>query len=53
MSKKPTDQEIEDKRNKAQDATMRRSQYPGMTYEEGVRDALEWVMGEREDGLDV
>lgn len=22
--------------------------YPGMSYEEGVRDALQWVLGERD-----
>lgn len=26
-----------------------RSQYPGMSYEQGVRDALAWVLGEREE----
>lgn len=25
------------------------SRYPGMTYEEGVRNALEWVLGDSDD----
>lgn len=24
------------------------TQYPGMTYEQGVRDALRWVLGEED-----
>lgn len=26
-----------------------RSQYPGMTYEQGVRDAMAWVLEESDD----
>lgn len=26
-----------------------RSKYPGMTYEQGIRDALEWVLGESDE----
>lgn len=50
---RPTDQEISDKRDEASDATYKASKYPGMTYAEGIRDALEWVLGEAEDTLNV
>lgn len=26
-----------------------RTEVPGMTYEEGVRDALSWILGERDE----
>lgn len=51
--KKPTDQEISDKRDDAADAVMKAPKYPSMTYAQGIRDALEWVMGDAEDELDV
>ena len=25
------------------------TRYPGMSYEEGVRDALEWIVGDRDE----
>ena len=28
------------------------TRYGGMTYEQGIRDALEWAMGEREEEKD-
>jgi len=37
--------EIEDMRERAKDA-METPKYHGMTYEEGVLAALEWVLGE-------
>ena len=41
--------EIEAKRNAVADkASTTGSKYPGMSYEEGIRDALEWVLGEYE-----
>jgi hypothetical protein len=49
---KPTDQEISDKRDEAASAARKPPKYPSMTYAEGVRDALEWVMGDLEDELE-
>lgn len=37
---------IQDKADKASSAASTPSRYPGMTYEEGVRDALDWVLDE-------
>ncbi len=51
--KKPTDEEISDKRDQAADAANKAPKYPGMTYADGVRDALEWVIGDMEEELDV
>lgn len=48
----PTEKEISDKRDEAATAAMRPPKYPGMTYAEGIRDALEWVMGDYEDDLE-
>lgn len=39
---KPTDKEIEAQIGEAIDQNGR---YPGMSYEDGVRDALDWVLG--------
>jgi hypothetical protein len=41
-------QEIEDLKNKAEDANAEGSKYPGMSYEEGIAAALSWVLGEAE-----
>lgn len=50
---RPTDQEISDKRDDASDAALKALKYPGMTYADGIRDVLEWVLGDAEDELDV
>jgi hypothetical protein len=36
--------EIETQTDKAAEAATKPSKYPGMTYEQGVRDALDWVL---------
>lgn len=43
---KPTDEQMEEQMGLAVDNNRR---FPGMSYEEGVRDTLLWVMGEREE----
>lgn len=51
---KPTNQQISDKRDRAADSVAEDgNKYPGMTYTEGIRDALEWVLGDTEDDLEV
>lgn len=37
--------EIQAMCDKAADAAMEGSKYPGMSYEEGIREALDWVLG--------
>ena len=37
--------EIQDMADRAADAAYKATRYPGMTYEEGVRAALDWVLG--------
>ena len=45
-----TDAEIDDVIGKCMDAENEcRSAYPGMTYEQGVNEALRWVTGEIDD----
>lgn len=39
-------EEIDSCMNLAAEAIEQGSKYPGMTYEEGVRAALEWVTGD-------
>lgn len=42
---------IRDQRDAAQDQVIEgRSRWPGMTYEQGVDNALSWVLEETEDG---
>lgn len=47
--KTPDKDEIQDMRDKAANACHKGSKYPGMSYEEGLRDALEWVLGDAEE----
>lgn len=49
---KPTEEEIQEMRDKAADAAAKPPKYPGMTFAEGIRDALEWVLGDAEEELD-
>jgi len=46
---KRTKSEIEEQLNKALDALDTGSKYPGMSYEEGVSAALDWVIGNIDD----
>ncbi|UVG34318.1 hypothetical protein SEA_GRASSBOY_61 [Microbacterium phage Grassboy] len=47
---KVTDQEVEDVINDAHDnIDQGTSRWPSMTYEQGVADALNWVIGERDE----
>jgi hypothetical protein len=41
--------EVEKLASEAAARSMERTQVPGMTYEEGVRDALDWVLGNNEE----
>lgn len=44
-----SDEEIEETMAKAIDASHKKSQYPGMSYEKGVADALRWLLEEDEN----
>jgi hypothetical protein len=44
-----TKAEIEDVIGEAIDAEMEGSKFPGMTYEQGVQAALQWVTGQSDD----
>lgn len=47
---KPNDTEIDDVRNKASEQEDKGgSKWPGMTYEQGVNAALDWVVGDNEE----
>lgn len=53
MSDKPNSEQIDDQLNKAHDFTDEgRNPYPGMTYVEGVRDALQWVQGQGDEPIE-
>ena len=54
MNKKPkikTEEEIQQMADLASDRTHEASHFKGMTYEEGIRDALDWVLGDYEGDL--
>ena len=42
-------QEIDEQLNRAAEAEATGSQYPGMSFEEGVRAGIEWVLGLTDD----
>lgn len=44
-----TDDEIQDVIAKAMEAEEGGSKWPGMTYEQGVSEALRWAIGESDD----
>lgn len=44
-----TDEEINDLLNKCSDAEENGSDLPGMTYEEGIKNALMWATGQIAD----
>ena len=46
---KPTDEEMEAECDKTYDADENGSAWPGMSYEQGVRAALDWVLGNSDD----
>lgn len=46
----PSEDEINDQVNKSLEAEECGSRWPGMTYEQGVRAALDWVLGDEETG---
>lgn len=45
MTTTPTQQEIEDQANAAVEQMDMGSKWPGMSYEQGVANALNWVLG--------
>lgn len=47
---KRTDDEINETLNKADHCVEHGSAYPGMGYEEGVSDAIRWLVGDASDG---
>lgn len=42
-------EEISEEHNEALSRSIEKPRWPSMTYEQGVRDALGWVLGESED----
>ncbi len=40
-----TDEEIDNVMNKALDASVEGSKWPGMSYEEGIDAAIRWIVG--------
>lgn len=47
---RPTDEQIQDQIAEAEESVMEgNSQWPGMSYEEGVSAALRWAIGESQD----
>ena len=53
MQTKVTENEILDAIDKCKNWTESgESQWPRMTYEDGVRDALEWVLGNGDNPMD-
>lgn len=46
---KPTDKEIKQQADHAHDVEMEGTGFSGLSYEEGVYAALEWVLGETEE----
>jgi len=48
-----TDEEIEDLARRAAERSHQPTRWPGQTYEQGVRDALDWLTGDNdEDPID-
>ncbi len=45
MNIKPTEQQIDATLNKASEGIDKGSKWPGQSYEEGVKDAIEWLLG--------
>ena len=53
MSKKPTQEEINEVIHWATKAEATgQSDYPGMSYEEGVRAGIDWVLGDTDERPD-
>lgn len=47
---RPTDDEVQEQIDLASEAAVTgQSQWPGMTYEQGVDNALRWALGETDD----
>lgn len=46
---KPTQQQIDKQLNLADKGFERGTSFPGMSYEEGVKNAIEWIMGYTQD----
>ena len=47
----PSEEVINDVLDKCSDAAENGSAYPGMTYEEGLKDAILWLQGHEENPL--
>ena len=48
--KKPTQEEIDNCANWAAEGIDEGRHYPGMSYEQGVADALHWMQGDSDNG---
>ena len=44
-----SEEEINEQLNKASDGMDNGSKYPGMSFEEGVSEAIRWIIGDLED----
>lgn len=49
---KRTAEEIDRVMNWAAEGVDEGSHYPGMSYEDGIRNAIEWIVGDQEDAPD-
>ncbi len=52
MEIKRSEQEVDEVLNFAAEALDEGSKYPGMSYEEGIQNALLWLLGELDDRPD-
>jgi len=46
------DEEISRVRSWAEEGIIEGSKYPGMSYEEGVRDVIAWIQGDMDEAPD-
>ena len=46
---KPSQKQIDDALNKASEGIDEGTKWPGMSYEEGVKAGIEWVLGYNDD----
>lgn len=44
-----TEEEIDEQLNKAIEGSYKPSRWPSMTYEQGVRAAMDWLLGDDDD----
>lgn len=49
---KPSEKEVYEVLDKCSEASENGSAYPGMSYEDGLRDAINWMNGDEENPLE-